>query len=171
VRDALSPPPALLRGISETPALLASVSPLLTPLTLPLELTSAAIQLQALDASDRRGLDNARILSQLAADAGRKTLESGAGAGRSGDVLAPAWWGAGREAALVRMGVRFGGSLAAVQAQRLRQRAGHGGGGGSSRDVSQLAGRLAVVGAEGLENLASAISVLDRDLAARSGKR
>ena len=171
VRDALSPPPALLRGISETPALLASVSPLLTPLTLPLELTSAAIQLQALDASDRRGLDNARILSQLAADAGRKTLESGAGAGRSGDVLAPAWWGAGREAALVRMGVRFGGSLAAVQAQRLRQRAGHGGGGGSSRDVSQLAGRLAVVGAEGLENLASAISVLDRDLAARSRKR
>ena len=46
-----------------------------------------------------------------------------------------------------------------------------GGGGGSSRDISQLAGRLAVVGAEGLENLASAISVLDRDLAARSRKR
>ena len=167
-----SDPPAGMPGFETPPPPSQRLAgPLLTPLTLPLELTSAAIQLQALDASDRRGLDNARILSQLAADAGRKTLESGAGAGRSGDVLAPAWWGAGREAALVRMGVRFGGSLAAVQAQRLRQRAGHGGGGGSSRDVSQLAGRLAVVGAEGLENLASAISVLDRDLAARSGKR
>jgi Spy/CpxP family protein refolding chaperone len=67
-----------------------------------------------------------------------------------------------RRAALTRTGVRFGGTLAATQAERLRQRS------GSDAQVSDLAARLAAAGATGLENVASAIVSLDESLAARS---
>ena len=67
-----------------------------------------------------------------------------------------------RRGALTRTGVRFGGTLAATQAERLRQRS------GSDAQVSDLAARLAAAGATGLESVASAIVSLDESLAARS---
>ena len=70
---------------------------------------------------------------------------------------------AARRDALARIGVRFGGSLATEQAKRLRERSASMGD-GASPPLSELAGRLAEVGAGGLEDIAQRIDTLDREL-------
>eukprot|EP00614_Pseudopedinella_elastica_P005859 CAMPEP_0172590974 /NCGR_PEP_ID=MMETSP1068-20121228/9682_1 /TAXON_ID=35684 /ORGANISM="Pseudopedinella elastica, Strain CCMP716" /LENGTH=846 /DNA_ID=CAMNT_0013387185 /DNA_START=196 /DNA_END=2736 /DNA_ORIENTATION=+ len=182
VRDlalSASSPLAALRNLPPPPRLPGPLGPLLAPLTLPLDLAQAALELQALDARDERRLENVRILTDLAVGAGSEAFglrggRGGAGQGGGGgaaggaEAVGDAFGGlvreaAARQTALARIGVRFGGSLASVQAERLRQRAAGAGGGG------ELAGSLAAVGAEGLEGLASAISSLDSDLTASRG--
>ena len=64
-----------------------------------------------------------------------------------------------RRAALARTGVRFGGELAAVQAERLRERE-------ADAQLSELATRLAAAGAVGLEGAARSLALLDKGLAA-----
>ena len=175
-RDALSPPLALLRNLPPPPAVPTPLAPLLAPLTLPLELAQAVSQLQSMDERDVRRLENLRILTQLAsgasAGAGRVRGSeaqgvTSAGMGGVEDVLGVARAAVAHQSALVRIGVRFGSSLASVHAEHLRQRAQ-----GSERDVgpgvSTFAKRLAVGGAEGLEGLATAMSSLDSDLASSS---
>ena len=72
---------------------------------------------------------------------------------------------AARRTALARIGVRFGGEVARTQAERLRQRRD-----GEAGELSELAGRIALAGAERLEDVASAISELDQNLAARRAR-
>ena len=71
-----------------------------------------------------------------------------------------------RRVALARTGVRFGGSLATAQAERLRLR-----GREDQGQLSELAARLAAAGAEGLEGVASAIASIDEGLAAVGSPR
>ena len=167
IRDVLSPPLALLRNLpppSVMPGAGTPLAPLLAPLTLPLELAQAAVQLQALDEGDERTLENVRILTKLASGS---NSEGSSTRGGARDMMGLVQAATARQTALMRMGVRFSGSLASVQAERLRQRArvdDH----GPAPGLSELAGRLAVSGAEGFEGLASAISSIDRDLSAGS---
>ena len=60
---------------------------------------------------------------------------------------------------LARIGVRFGGSLASAQAERLRAK--------GEGELSEAAALLASASAARCEGVASAIGDLDRDLAAR----
>ena len=178
LRDVLSSPLALLRNLPPPPMVPMALAPMLAPVTLPLELAQAVAQLLSVDERDARRLENVRILTQLASGTSARASASGGqargsdtaglgGMGGVGDVLGVAREAAARQNALMRIGVRFGGSLASVQAEHLRQRAG-------SRElgraagVSEVAERLAVAGAKGLEGLATAMSSLDGDLAARS---
>ena len=119
-------------------------------------------------ASSRGRVTGASIGASASGGQARGSDTAGLGGmGGVGDVLGVAREAAARQNALMRIGVRFGGSLASVQAEHLRQRAG-------SRElgraagVSEVAERLAVAGAKGLEGLATAMSSLDGDLAARS---
>lgn len=146
--------------------LLAPLGPLTRPLTLPVDLARATLELQSMDETDTKRLDNLRILTELASSATRGGAASGAdgnGAGGIGGVSAAdvgrlAREAAERRTALARIGVRFGGEVARTQAERLRQRI------QSSGELSELAGRIAVAGAERLEGVASAISSLDQSL-------
>ena len=73
-----------------------------------------------------------------------------------------------RRIALGRIAMRFGGSLASVQAERPRARAsGAQTGGDKQRAKLSLAGRLVARGADSLEGLADVISSLDSDLSSR----
>ena len=71
---------------------------------------------------------------------------------------------AARRTALARTGLRFGSTLATLQAERLREQEG---------DVrtSDLASQLAAAGAGGLERVASAISSADENFGARAADR
>jgi len=178
VRDVLSSPLALLRNLPPPPVVPTALAPMLAPVTLPLELAQAFAQLLSVDERDARRLANVRILTQLASGTSARASASGeqargsetaglGGMGGVGDVLGVAREAAARQSALMRIGVRFGGSLASVQAEHLRQRAGSRER-GRAAGVSDFAQRLAVAGATGLEGLASAMSSLDGDLAVRS---
>jgi hypothetical protein len=89
-----------------------------------------------------------------------KTTENSSGNTRSGSTDFPLGRliqeASKRRLALTRIGVRFGGSLTSVQAERLRERA---------SGANDLGERLAVRGADALDVLADAISSLDSDLA------
>jgi len=145
--------------------------PLLRPFTLPIELVKASLELQAVDARDERRLENVRILTNLTGDTfggGRDKADKGSpGNDRGNTVGKLAREAAKRRIALGRIAVRFGGSLASVQAERLRARANGDQIGGVKHDVSELAGRLAARGAVSFEGLADAISSLDSDLSRR----
>ena len=65
-----------------------------------------------------------------------------------------------RRQSLTRIGLRFGGSLASVQAERLRER-------GSAARGSDVAGKLAEAGAGGLERFAKIITDLDNEASKR----
>ena len=149
---------------------------LLAPLTLALELAQATVQLQALDERDTQRLQNLKILTNLAtggfggggAGGGEEGGGGGGGEARRGfaNVVELAQGAAGRQRALARIGVRFGGSLAAVQAQHLRERISpqhH-----QSAPVSPFAARLAVAGADGLEGLSRTIFSFDSQLTSRA---
>jgi predicted unusual protein kinase regulating ubiquinone biosynthesis (AarF/ABC1/UbiB family) len=166
LRDAFTSPLAPIQNLPLTPALL-------RPFTLPLELVKASLELQSVDARDQRKLENVRILSKLGNDA------FGSGGGKSDRGIISVNGGekfvgklvqeaAKRRLALARIGMRFGGSLASVQAKRLRERAsGVKQGKGETHKVSELAERLAVRGADRLEELADSISSFDSNLAQR----
>jgi predicted unusual protein kinase regulating ubiquinone biosynthesis (AarF/ABC1/UbiB family) len=171
VRDAFSLPLAPIRNLLSIPMPPKPFAPLLAPFTLPLELVQATLQLQAVDARDEKSLENIRILTELTSRAGSGAFEGGAASGiareGAGDALRRlAQAVAARRTALARIGVRFGGSLASVQAERLRQWPGEGASGKPSAGLSDLAGRLAARGADGLEILASALYSLDGDFGA-----
>ena len=155
--------------------LAAPLGALAAPLTLPAELLRATLELQELDERDLQRLDNLRILSELVSGvtaAASPSESAGAADGSSGAALDVRGQtqqlnsllreATARRAALTRTGVRFGGTLAATQAERLRQRS------GSDAQLSDLAARLAAAGATGLESVANAIVSLDESLAARS---
>ena len=69
-----------------------------------------------------------------------------------------------RRVALARIGVRLGGSLASVHAERLRERARVNGRSANKNDISELGSRLAARGAESLEGLEDLISSVDANL-------
>jgi predicted unusual protein kinase regulating ubiquinone biosynthesis (AarF/ABC1/UbiB family) len=140
--------------------------PSLRPFTLPLELAKASLELQAIDKSDQKRLENVRILTDAlnkgssSSSSSSKTTENSSGNTRSGSTDFPLGRliqeASKRRLALTRIGVRFGGSLTSVQAERLRERA---------SGANDLGERLAVRGADALDVLADAISSLDSDLA------
>merc|ERR1712048_71273 len=130
---------------------------LFNPIARPLELIQATLELQNVDARDAQRLENVRILTDLARRAGGRS-ENPVGAG---DISSLARQVAARRTALARIGARFSSTLAATQAERLRQR-----GRNSSGVVSPLAGRLAVDGAQRLDLIAETIASLERTFAA-----
>jgi predicted unusual protein kinase regulating ubiquinone biosynthesis (AarF/ABC1/UbiB family) len=197
LRDAFTSPLAPILNLPKVPGIL-------RPLTLPLALAKALLELQSLDERDQRRLENVRILTKLGNNAlGSRGSNSdkdkegniidrginmnlgsnsndGDAAASVGKLVQEA---AKRRIALARIGMRFGGSLASVQAERLRERAstsggtqerGHGNGNGNGKDVnvahhgvSKLVVRLATRGADRLEGFADAISSVESNLGKR----
>jgi hypothetical protein len=121
------------------------------------------LDLQALDERDHKRLENMRILTDLI-NAGRSNSSNtqqefgGISPGNNnlpfGKLIEEA---SKRRQALARVGLRFGGSLVNVQAERLRERSGK----------SELTKQLAWSSAETLDALAEVISNLDRNLSKR----
>jgi predicted unusual protein kinase regulating ubiquinone biosynthesis (AarF/ABC1/UbiB family) len=128
---------------------------LLNPVTLPLELIQATLELQDVDARDAQRLENVRILTDLARRAAGRN-GGGSGGITGGDMSSLAREAAIRRTALTRIGLRFGSTLASTQAERLRERQRNEGG-----ELSPLALRLASDGAETFERLAASISFLE----------
>jgi len=211
VRDALTSPLMSLSRIGNLPNTeIIEVPGILRPLTLPLELVKATLELQSVDARDQRRLENVRILTNLlgnnASAAGSSSDGKDKGtkvkdkdeerndntsslnmnvinrdtANSVGTLVQEA---AKRRMALARIGMRFGGSLATVQAERLRERASRSRSSESSTEakassknenhdntthrVSKLAERLATRGADRLEGFADAISSFESTLGTR----
>ena len=180
LRDAVnSPLEPIIRSIPTTISVdggaSASAPPgFLRPFTLPFELAKASFELQSIDAVDERRLENVRILTKLASGGrgGDSSTNSSnneiriPGNGVTGNLGNAAKEVAKRRMALARIGVRFGGTMASVQAERLRDRASsadrH-----SDRNVAQLAELLALNGAERLEELSEAIHSFDGELGRR----
>jgi predicted unusual protein kinase regulating ubiquinone biosynthesis (AarF/ABC1/UbiB family) len=162
IREAILSP---LEPLRNTPFQL----PSLGLLTLPLDVAKATLELQAINESDQKKLENVRIVTDaLSRRRGRSTGAS-ANANEPAspiDLVRVLQEGTKRQRALARIGLRFGGSLTHVQAKRLRERAGV----KSKRKKNGddiIRERLANQGAETLEALADAISTLDSSLANR----
>ena len=136
--------------------------PSLGPLTLPLDLAKAALELQAINDSDHKKLENVRILTD-AVSRGGSTGTSTNELSSSLDVPRLLQEANKRQRALGRIGLRFGESLTHVQAIRLRDRAA----GVKTEGKDAVKERLATRGAETLEALAEALSSLDSSLAKR----
>jgi len=211
VRDALTSPLMSLSRIGNLPNTeIIEVPGILRPLTLPLELVKATLELQSVDERDQRRLENVRIMTNLLGnnasaegsssdgkdkgtkDKGTKVMERNNNtsslnmniinrdtANSVGTLVQEA---AKRRMALARIGMRFGGSLATVQAERLRERATRSSESSteakaSSKNenhdntthhrVSKLAERLATRGADRLEGFADAISSFESTLGTR----
>ena len=185
-RSTLASTAAPLTRLPALPTPPAALAPLFAPVLLPLQLGQAALELQAVDERDERRLQNLQILADLTGFSGvvRPTAMGGGvagGAAADGDAAATGGGGGGgarlgqlrslvgeaaaRRTALARTGLRFGSTLATLQAERLRQQEG---------DVrtSDLASQLAAASAGGLERVASAISSADENFGAeRAGPR
>jgi len=155
IREAILSP---LEPLRNTPFQL----PSLGLLTLPLDLTKATLELQAIDDRDRKKLENVRILTD-ALSKGRSTGTSMNELASPVDVLRLFQEANKRQRALARIGLRFGGSFTQVQAKRLRERAA----GVKNKGDDAIRERLANQGADTLEALAGAISSLDSSLAKR----
>eukprot|EP00984_Skeletonema_dohrnii_P006492 scaffold2327_cov112-Skeletonema_dohrnii-CCMP3373.AAC.6 len=156
IREAILSPLEPLRNT-------ASQLPSLGPLTLPLDLAKAALELQAINDSDHKKLENVRILTD-AVSKGRSTGTSTNEPSSSLDVPRLLQEANKRQRALGRIGLRFGESLTHVQAKRLRDRAA---GVKKTNGDDAIKERLATRGAETLEALAEALSSLDSSLAKR----
>lgn len=139
--------------------------PSLGLLTLPFDVAKATLELQAINESDHKKLENVRIVTDaLSRRRGRSTGTSpNANEPASPiDLVRVLQEGNKRQRALARIGLRFGGSFTHVQAKRLRERAGvKKNGDDTIREI------LANQGADTLEALADAISTLDSSLANR----
>ena len=128
----------------------------LRPLTLPLELAKSAFDFQAIDERDHKRIENIRILIDLLSKSSSRQnsgIQSGTRLNSSfplGKILQEA---AKRRQAITRIGLRFGGSLANVQAERLRQRA--------SDKTPQRTNQLALRGADAFEALVQVIADID----------
>lgn len=129
------------------------------PLTLPLDLAKAALDLQAINDSDHKKLENVRILTDALSN-GRSNGASANQPSSSVDVPRLIQEANKRQRALARIGLRFGGSLTHVQAKRLRDRAA-----GVNNQGDALKERLANRGAETLEAFAETLTSLDSSLA------
>lgn len=134
--------------------------PSLGPLTLPLDLAKTALELQAINDSDHKKLENVRILTD-ALTKGRSTDAFTSQLSTSVDVPRLLQEANKRQRALARIGLRFGGSLTNVQAKRLRDRAT----GVKTKGDDAIREILANRGAETLEALAEVLSSLDSGLA------
>ena len=180
-RSTLASTAAPLTRLPALPTPPAALAPLFAPVLLPLQLGQAALELQAVDERDERRLQNLQILADLtgfsgvvrptamgggAADGDTAAAGGGGGGGaRLGQLRSLVGEAAARRTALARTGLRFGSTLATLQAERLRQQEG---------DVrtSDLASQLAAASAGGLERVASAISSADENFGAeRAGPR
>mmetsp|Transcript_16533 Transcript_16533/g.33920 ORF Transcript_16533/g.33920 Transcript_16533/m.33920 type:complete len:926 (+) Transcript_16533:142-2919(+) len=179
LRDAVTGPLApFIRNIPTTIDLDGGASTtappaILRPFTLPFELAKASLELQSVDAVDERRLENVRILRNLASgsspdmssdNSGNNNIIGGGGTETIGKLAREA---GKRRLALARIGVRFGKTMASVQAERLRERsssANH----KKDPNVAELAELLASDGAERLEALADAINSIDNELAKRA---
>ena len=181
-RSTLASTAAPLTRLPALPTPPAALAPLFAPVLLPLQLGQAALELQAVDERDERRLQNLQILADLTGFSGVvRPTAMGGGAAADGDAAATGGGGGGgarlgqlrslvgeaaaRRTALARTGLRFGSTLATLQAERLRQQEG---------DVrtSDLASQLAAASAGGLERVASAISSADENFGAeRAGPR
>ena len=135
--------------------------PSLGPLTLPLDLAKAALELQAINDSDHKKLENVRILTDALTKSSRSTDASTNEPPSSLDVPKLLLEANKRRRALARIGLRFGGSLTNVQAKRLRDRAMS----VKTKGDDAIRKRLANRGAETLEALAEVLSSLDSSLA------
>ena len=155
IREAILSPLEPLRNT-------ASQLPSLGPLTLPLDLAKAALELQAINDSDHKKLENVRILTD-AVSRGGSTGTSTNELSSSLDVPRLLQEANKRQRALGRIGLRFGESLTHVQAKRLRDRAA----GVKTEGNDAVKERLATRGAETLEALAEALSSIDSSLAKR----
>ncbi|VEU43324.1 unnamed protein product [Pseudo-nitzschia multistriata] len=179
VRDAVTSPLApIIRNIPVTidvdgGASTAPPPAILRPFTLPFELAKASFDLQSVDAIDERRLENVRILRNLVSGSNQDQSStnsqnniSPAGAPATETIGKLAREAGKRRLALARIGVRFGGTMASVQAERLRERsisASH----QKDRNVAEISKILASNGAERLEALADAFSSFDNELARR----
>ncbi|KAL7491244.1 LOW QUALITY PROTEIN: hypothetical protein ACHAWT_001431 [Skeletonema menzelii] len=134
--------------------------PSLGPLTLPLDLAKTALELQAINDSDHKKLENVRILTD-ALTKGRSTDAFTSQLSTSVDVPRLLQEANKRQRALARIGLRFGGSLTNAQAKRLRDRAT----GVKTKGDDAIREILANRGAETLEALAEVLSSLDSGLA------
>ena len=145
-----------------------SIAPLLSPITLPLDLARAALQLQQTDDIDAKRLENVRILSDLVNKAGGGVYSQREGTSTNDtesnrvDVARIFREAAARRNALARIGVRFGSQLASTQAEHLRRRQ-RSIVNSKERELSELAERLAIEGANSWERIASALEQVDRD--------
>jgi predicted unusual protein kinase regulating ubiquinone biosynthesis (AarF/ABC1/UbiB family) len=143
------------------------------PFMLPFDLAKASFELQSIDAVDERRLENVRILTKLASGAQASSSYSenrgstfGSPNGVNDTIVKVAKEVAKRRLALARIGVRFGGTMASVQAERLRDRA-------SSVErqqnlnVAELSQILAQNGAERFDELSEALHSFDNELGKR----
>ena len=89
----------------------------------------------------------------------RAAAGGGGGGARLGQLRSLVGEAAARRTALARTGLRFGSTLATLQAERLRQQEG-------DARTSELATQLAAASAGGLERVASAISSAEENFAA-----
>ena len=180
LRDAVnSPLEPIIRNIPTTisvdgGASISAPPAFMRPFTLPFELAKASFELQSIDAVDERRLENVRILTKLASGGGGTSSSTnsnnedrGRGDGVTNNIGNVAKEVAKRRLALARIGVRFGGTMASVQAERLRDRASSAGR-QPDRNVAQLAEILARNGAERLEELSEAIHSFDDELGKRT---
>lgn len=150
VRDVLLTPLDPLRNLPSLPSL-----PLIT---LPLDVAKATLDLQSIDDKDHKALENVKILTDaLGGSSGgiSSNLSSGNSSVSPVRIIEEA---SKRQTALTRIGLRFGSSLANVQAKRLRQRSEN----GSKNEV--VRDRLAEQGADVLDLLSSTISSIDKRL-------
>ena len=152
-----APPPAILR-----------------PFTLPFELVKASFDLQSVDDRDERRIENVRILTKIGSDSvGEEGIRTNSVSNEntSNTIGKLAREAAKRRIALARVGVRFGGVLVSVQAERLRERASSGiiqTNDDHHRPITKLAERLATNRADRLEALADAITDFDNEIAKRN---
>jgi len=107
VRERLATATAPLRRLPRLPTPPASLAPFARPLTLPLELASAALELQAVSQRDERKLENLRDLTRIAGAAG-------AGGGGTAAGSEPAEWSqlAASTGVIVPTALARGGGLA-----------------------------------------------------------
>lgn len=129
----------------------------LRPLTFPLELAKLTLDLQSLDTNDKKRLDNIRILTDIlnTGRSNRADINREAGS-RVGDlplskIIKEA---SKRRSALARVGLRFGESLANVQAKRLRER--------SISSNDELAKQVVLNTADTFDTIADVISRIDK---------
>jgi len=180
LRDAFTSPLAPLNNLPNPPAAL-------RPFAFPLELAKASLELQSLDDRDQQRLKNVRIITELGQTAFRSSGSSSDDSNMNTNRFTPGLRGnntigklvqetAKRRLALARIGMRFGGSLASVQAERLRSRSSgtkgklvkNMGAKESETDlVTELAKQLANVGADRLEEVADAIASVESNLGKR----
>jgi hypothetical protein len=134
----------------------------------------ASFELQSVDDLDEQRLENVRILTKIGSDSvGQEgvRINNIPNENASNTIGRLAREAAKRRIALARVGVRFGGVLVSVQAERLRERASSGitqTNDDHHRPVTKLAERLATNRADRLEALADAITNFDNELAKRN---